>query len=217
MKAFWILLSFCCFFGCKDTTLETSEVPLVLEKNDITTDVQDSVSGFRKKVSEMALSIIDPDIRYIPDYVSIPYPNGDVPIHTGVCTDVIIRTYRKMGIDLQKEVHEDMKKHFDKYPKRWGLSTTDTNIDHRRVPNLQTFFERKGISFPVTKNPEDYKTGAVITWMIDSKIPHIGIVTNQLSHDGKRRLIVHNVGDGQVLEDCLFRYEITGHYAYEPR
>ena len=177
--------------------------------------INDDVSDFRKNLSEKALSIIDASVLYTPDYVNISYPNGDVPAKTGVCTDVIIRSYRKLGIDLQKEVHEDMRANFSIYPKNWGATKPDTNIDHRRVPNLETFFTRKGKKLSVTQNPNDYKTGAIVTWMINDKLPHIGIVTNKLSKDGKRRLIVHNVGDGQVLEDCLFKYTIVGHFVYE--
>ena len=108
-----------------------------------------------------------------------------------------------------------MKANFSIYPKNWGATSIDTNIDHRRVPNLETFFKRKGKELPISQNPDDYKTGALVTWMINDKMPHIGIVTNKLSKDGKRRLIVHNVGNGQVLEDCLFKYPITGHFVYE--
>jgi len=175
---------------------------------------KDNVSTFQKQLSEKAISIIDPSIKYTPDYVSIKYPNGDVPAQTGVCSDVVIRAYRKMGIDLQKEVHEDMSKNFSLYPKRWGLKSTDKNIDHRRVPNLEVFFTRFGTKLPITNNPDDYKTGELVTWMIDNKLPHIGIVTDRLSKDKKRRLIVHNVGRGQVLEDVLFSYPIVGHYSY---
>lgn len=170
--------------------------------------------SFYEKLSDAAISIIDPNIKYTPDYVSIKYPNGDVPAKTGVCTDVVIRAYRKLGIDLQKEVHEDMKANFSKYPKKWGLKKTDTNIDHRRVPNLEVFFERKGEKLTVSQNPNDYKTGEIVTWMIGGKLPHIGIVTHKKSPDGKRPMIVHNVGGGQVLEDCLFSYEIVGRYRY---
>lgn len=171
---------------------------------------------FEEKLSDAAISIVDASIDYDPTYFSIKYPNGDVPATKGVCTDVIIRSYRKLNIDLQKEVHEDMIANFSKYPslKKWGMKKTDTNIDHRRVPNLEIFFERKGIKLPVTANATDYKTGEMVTWMINSKFPHIGIVTNQKSEDGKRNLIVHNVGGGQVLEDCLFAFKIVGHYKY---
>ena len=170
--------------------------------------------SFEKKISDAAITLTKDKVVYNGAYVSIPYPNGDVPKSQGVCTDVIIRAYRKLGIDLQKEVHEDMKSNFSKYPKTWGLTKTDTNIDHRRVPNLETFFTRKGQKLPITKNPSDYKTGEMVTWMINDKLPHIGIVTNLKSRDGKRNLIVHNVGGGQVLEDCLFSYKIVGHYKY---
>lgn len=171
--------------------------------------------SFAEKLSEAAISLTKDKVVYDPKYVSIPYPNGDVPKDRGVCTDVVIRAYRKLGIDLQKEVHLDMKKNFSLYPKTWGLKRPDTNIDHRRVPNLQVYFTRKGKSLGVSKKASDYKTGDLVTWMIGWKLPHIGIATNRKSVDGKRNLIVHNVGSGQVLEDCLFRYEITGHYRFE--
>lgn len=170
--------------------------------------------NFEEKLSDAAISIVDASIVYTSKYVSIKYPNGDVPANTGVCTDVIVRSYRKLGIDLQKEVHEDMKANFNKYPKTWGLKTTDTNIDHRRVPNLEVFFTRKGKKLLVSQNPNDYKTGEIVTWMIGGKLPHIGIITNKKSKDNKRPLIVHNIGAGQVLEDCLFNYEIVGHFKY---
>jgi len=171
---------------------------------------------FEEKLSDAAIFITDPSIDYDPAYFSIKYPNGDIPANKGVCTDVIIRSYRRLGIDLQKEVHEDMAANFSKYPnlKKWGMTKTDTNIDHRRVPNLEVFFERKGQKLSVSNNPADYKTGEIVTWMINGKLPHIGIITNKKSEDGKRNLIVHNVGGGQVLEDCLFDYQIVGHYKY---
>lgn len=177
---------------------------------------ENQANSFAERLSQAAISIIDPSIDYDPAYFSIQYPNGDVPAKKGVCTDVIIRSYRKLGIDLQKEVHEDMLENFDAYLnlKNWGMTKTDTNIDHRRVPNLEIFFERKGTKLPVTQNSNDYKTGEIVTWMINDKLPHIGIVTNKKSKDGKRNLIVHNVGNGQVLQDCLFEYKIVGHFKY---
>ena len=172
--------------------------------------------SFSLKLSNAALELTKDKVTYDPSYVKLKYPNGDVEKNKGVCTDVIIRAYRKLGIDLQKEVHEDLKANFSKYPnlKKWGLKKPDTNIDHRRVPNLEVFFERKGEKLTVTKNPSDYKTGDLVTWMIGDKLPHIGIVTHKKSADGKRNLIVHNVGGGQVLEDCLFSWEIVGHFSY---
>ncbi len=171
--------------------------------------------SFYEKLSDAAILLTKDKVSYDPSYVAIKYPNGDVPKNKGVCTDVVIRAYRKLGIDLQKEVHEDMKKNFSKYPKTWGLKKTDTNIDHRRVPNLQVFFTRFGESLAVSDKASNYKTGDIVTWMIGEKLPHIGIVTNKKTSDGKRNLIVHNVGSGQVLEDCLFKYKITGHYRFK--
>lgn len=159
-------------------------------------------------------------LSYDGGYKAIPYPNGDVPPETGVCTDVIIRAYRALGFDLQKLVHEDMKRNFSKYPRLWGLSRPDRNIDHRRVPNLQVFFARHGKSLPVTKDPANYKTGDIVTWNLahpSRSLPHIGIVSDKMSADGKTPLVVHNIGGGTQIEDMLFNYKITGHYRYAPQ
>ncbi len=165
-------------------------------------------------LSDAAKELTNDRVRYDPSYFSIAYPNGDVPKDKGVCTDVIIRAYRKVGIDLQKEVHLDMKAHFSQYPKLWGHRSTDKNIDHRRVPNLMTFFKRQGADKPISQNPTDYLPGDVVAWRLASGLTHIGIVVNKKSRDGKRYKIVHNIGGGQVLEDCLFDYKIIGHYRY---
>ncbi|MGB5818064.1 MAG: DUF1287 domain-containing protein [Saonia sp.] len=166
------------------------------------------------ELSQCALELIEQNVTYDPSYFSIDYPNGDVPADKGVCTDVVIRAYRKVGIDLQKKVHEDMKVNFNLYPKIWGLTTTDKNIDHRRVPNLMVFFKRKGEEKAITKNPEDYVPGDIVCWNLGGAITHIGIVVDKKSKDGKRNLIVHNIGGGQVLADCLFDFKIIGHYSY---
>ena len=166
------------------------------------------------KLSLAALELTKDNVVYDPSYFSIEYPNGDVPKGKGVCTDVIIRAYRKLGIDLQKEVHEDMKANFNLYPKNWSLKRPDKNIDHRRVPNLMTFFSRKGTTKPITKNPDDYKPGDIICWNLGGAITHTGIVVNKKSQDNKRFMIVHNIGAGQVLQDCLFDFKIIGHYRY---
>ena len=150
-------------------------------------------------------------VSYNGGYQSIPYPNGDVPRETGVCTDVVIRAMRAFGLDLQKAVHEDMKAHFSKYPKIWGLKTTDRSIDHRRVPNLRTFFARKGWSVPITENAADYEPGDLVTWNLSDSIPHIGIVSDRKTEEGTP-LIIHNVGAGTQEEDFLFSHAITGHY-----
>lgn len=174
-----------------------------------------SQGDFFQRLSDSAITLTQQRVTYEPKYFVIKYPNGDVPEGKGVCTDVVIRAYRKMGIDLQKEVHEDMKNNFSVYPKNWGLKTTDTNIDHRRVPNLMKFFERHNATLSITDNPNDYKTGDIVCWNLSGGITHIGMAVNRKSRDGKRNLIVHNIGTGQVLEDCLFHFKIIGHYRYK--
>ncbi len=155
-------------------------------------------------------------VRYDPAYVRIPYPGGDVPVDTGVCTDEIIRSYRSVGVDLQKEVHEDMVQNFDRYPRRWRwlLSRPDSNIDHRRVPNLMVFFSRKGESLPLSGRADDYKPGDLVTWDLGGGVPHIGVVVNQKSSQSGRYMIVHNIGQGPRMEDVLFAWRVTGHYHY---
>ena len=170
---------------------------------------------FHQQVSACAMELTKDNVVYDPSYFSIKYPNGDVPNEKGVCTDVVIRTYRKMGIDLQKEVHEDMKRNFSLYPKLWGLTKTDTNIDHRRVPNLMKFFDRHNAKQVITNNPEDYLPGDIVCWNLGGAITHIGIVVSPKSSDKQRHLIVHNIGSGQVVEDFLFAFEIIGHYRYK--
>lgn len=170
---------------------------------------------FFDDLSKAAIELTQDEVVYDPSYFSIPYPNGDVPKGKGVCTDVVIRTYRKLGIDLQKEVHEDMKNHFSLYPKIWGLSSTDKNIDHRRVPNLMKFFDRKGTKLPITKNADDYQPGDVVSWNLGGGTTHISVLVNKRSKDNQRYLVVHNIGAGQVLEDCLFRFKIIGHHRYQ--
>lgn len=166
-------------------------------------------------LSDSALELTKQLVIYDPSYFSISYPNGDIPSGKGVCTDVVIRAYRKLGLDLQKEVHEDMKTNFNAYPKIWGLKSTDKNIDHRRVPNLMAFFKRKEADVFITDNPKDYLPGDVVCWNLGGAITHIGIVVDKKSKDGNRNLIVHNIGAGQVLEDCLFNFKIIGHYRYK--
>jgi uncharacterized protein YijF (DUF1287 family) len=151
---------------------------------------------------------------YDPNYRQLAYPNGDVPRTTGVCTDVVIRAYRYAGVDLQVLVHEDMKAAFSAYPKSWGLKHTDTNIDHRRVPNLATFFTRKGTKLPVTRKGADYRPGDIITWRLSSGVPHIGVVSDVPVRGTDRYLVVHNIGWGAQIEDVLFAYAVSGHYRY---
>ena len=171
-------------------------------------------ANFYDRLADAALQLTKQSVTYDASYFKISYPNGDVPADKGVCTDVVIRAYRKLGIDLQKEVHEDMRVHFSTYPAKWGLKRPDKNIDHRRVPNLMTFFSRYGIIKAITNKGNDYKAGDIVCWNLGGAITHIGIVSRKKSADGKRNLIVHNIGAGQVLEDCLFNYKIIGHYRY---
>jgi uncharacterized protein len=175
-----------------------------------------SESRFLQKLNAAAIERTHHTVRYEPAYVRIPYPGGDVPADTGVCTDEIIRIYRAVGIDLQKEVHEDMVQNFAAYPnqRRWGLAHTDTNIDHRRVPNLIVFFRRKGISLPITDRAEDFSSGDLVTWDLGGGVPHIGIVVDALSPNSGRHLIVHNIGAGPKMEDVVFHWKITGHFRY---
>jgi len=176
---------------------------------------QGQVTAFGKQLAEAAENLTLVTVVYDPSYFSIPYPNGDIPAGKGVCTDVAVRAYRKLGIDLQQLVHEDMKANFGAYPKRWGLKKTDTNIDHRRVPNLQTFFTRKGTTLSKSSSAADYLPGDIVTWDLGQGITHIGIVSSKRADHSDRYLIVHNIGGGQVLADCLFQFPITGHYRYK--
>jgi uncharacterized protein YijF (DUF1287 family) len=171
-------------------------------------------TDFYGELADAALSLTEDNVIYDGSYFKMKYPMGDVPKNKGVCTDVVIRAYRKVGIDLQKEVHEDMAVHFSKYPQSWGLKTTDTNIDHRRVPNLQVFFGRKGQALPITSVAADYRPGDIVTWMLAGNLPHIGMVSQKVGRYG-RYLIVHNIGNGQKSDDCLFDYKIKGHYRYK--
>lgn len=152
---------------------------------------------------------------YVADYEPLGYPGGDVPLHRGVCTDVIIRALRDgLGADLQKLVHEDMRASFSSYPRNWGLSRPDKNIDHRRVPNLQVFFKRRGFAVPVTKDPADYQPGDLVTCTVPPHLPHVMIVSDKKSKEGVR-LVIHNIGGGAQEEDQLFTYPLTGHYRWK--
>lgn len=166
------------------------------------------------KLADAAISLTQDKVVYDPSYFKIAYPNGDVPAGKGVCTDVVIRAYRKLGIDLQKNVHEEMSANFSLYPKDWGRKTPDKNIDHRRVYNLMVFFKRKGTTLAKDRNPTEFLPGDIVCWNLSGNISHIGLVVNRKSADRKRYLIVHNIGRGQELSDCLFSWKIIGHYRY---
>lgn len=171
--------------------------------------------SFAARLVHAALDRTRHTVRYEPAYLKLAYPGGDVPADTGVCTDEVVRAYRSLGHDLQKLVHEDMKRAFSAYPKNWGLSRPDPNIDHRRVPNLQTFFKRKGAALPATDKPKDYLPGDLMTCLVAGKLPHIALVV-PAPDGGERPWIVHNIGGGPQLEDRLFEFPLTGHYRFHP-
>jgi len=168
-----------------------------------------------KLAIDSAIDQVGKTTSYDPSYQKIEYPNGDVPIETGVCSDVIVRAFRKGGIDLQKDLHEDMKDNFSAYPTRWGLKGPDANIDHRRVPNLRTYFARKGKSLATDGSAETFLPGDIVTWDLQlGGTEHIGMVVNVWYKPTQRYLIVHNIGAGTRMEDILFAWKITGHYRY---
>lgn len=171
---------------------------------------------FLQKLVAAAIERTHHSVRYVSDYVQIPYPGGNVPADTGVCTDEIIRAYRAVGIDLQKEVHEDMAANFSDYPHkwRWLLARPDSNIDHRRVPNLMVFFARKGQTLPISTRAEEYSPGDLVTYDLGKGVPHIAIVVDQKAPQTGRYMVVHNIGEGPKMEDALFNWKITGHYRY---
>ena len=165
-------------------------------------------------VVEAALAQVDKTLYYDPSYQRLAYPGGDVPMDRGVCTDVVVRAFRNAGIDLQQLVHEDMRAAFSAYPNQWGLSRPDANIDHRRVPNMMTFFKRKGKALAPSQDPSSYHPGDVVAWRLPGGRLHVGVVSNVHTTDSKRYKLVHNIGYGAQLEDILFTYDIIGHYRY---
>lgn len=175
-------------------------------------------SEFNEDIVSSLIERTTHKVTYDGSYISIAYPNGDVPQNVGVCTDVVIRAYRKIGTDLQKLVHEDMSSNFLFYPSKriWGLNSTDRNIDHRRVPNLQTFLKRHGITLKISINKTDYAVGDIITWILPGNLPHIGMVIDQVNSKTGNPMIVHNIGQGPKINDMIFDYKITGHYRFEP-
>jgi uncharacterized protein len=171
-----------------------------------------------QRLIDAAEGQIGKTLYYDSAYTQLEYPNGDVPMVRGVCTDVIIRAYREgLSVDLQKLVHEDMRASFSAYPKKWGLKRPDGNIDHRRVPNLQVFLERQGASLNVSRQADAYKPGDIVTMNLPGQLTHIALVTHRASEDGLRPLCVHNIGAGARLDDTLFAFELTGHYRFKPQ
>lgn len=167
-----------------------------------------------KQLVESAIEQTRVTTGYDPSYIGIAYPGGDVPLETGVCSDVVVRAFRKAGIDLQKEIHNDMVRAWSVYPKKWGAARPDPNIDHRRVLNLMTYFDRQGKTLPISTDRDDYLPGDIVTWDLSNGIEHIGIVVNAWSEVERCYLIVHSIGAGARSENVLLNWKITGHYRY---
>ena len=199
--------------GCERHTPVVSRGPAVPPKP-IVKPLPDNSPPQLKQMLDGAIAQAGVTTGYDPAYVALEYPGGDVPENTGVCSDVVVRAFRKAGVDLQKEIHEDMKAARSEYPKKWGASNPDRNIDHRRVLNLMTYFTRQRKSLPISSGATDYQPGDIVSWELTSGIDHIGIVTNMMSDSGDRYLIVHNIGAGTRIEDVLFAWTIKGHYRF---
>ena len=169
---------------------------------------------FGARVAAAAEARTHVNVTYDPSYQRLAYPGGDVAADRGVCTDLVVRSLRVVGLDLQKRVHEDMRAHFSAYPRLWGLRAPDRNIDHRRAPNLETYFTRIGAKLPQSNQPKDYQPGDIIAWNLRGHagyLAHIGIVSNEIGPSGWP-MVVHNIGAGPQLEDVLFAWPMTGRY-----
>ena len=175
------------------------------------------VSPQAAKLIAAAETQVGRTVNYDGAYVGLKYPMGDIPLRTGVCSDVVIRAYRDaFGLDLQKEIHEDMKRAFNKYPSIWGLKRPDKNIDHRRVPNMERFFARKNARLDIGTSGSDFLPGDLVSQRLPGNLPHIAVVSHYASRDGQRPLIIHNIGAGTRIEDRLLEFKIVGHFRYFP-
>ena len=175
---------------------------------------QAHTDGVALRLVQAARAQVGVTLGYDGSYRRLDYPGGDVPMETGVCTDVVVRAFRALGFDLQVAVHEDMRAHFARYPQSWGLRRPDRNIDHRRVPNLETWLRRQGAALGASEDPADYQPGDIVSWRLPGDLPHIGIVSDR--HIDGRPLILHNIGAGTHEEDVLFAYRIEGHFRWLP-
>jgi len=211
-----IPLAFTLLFGaaCQRPAAKTLKPLKPPEQLTETTSLPANSSPNLKLLIDGVIDQVGKTTSYDPSYQKIDYPNGDVPIETGVCSDVIVRAFRKVEIDLQKDVHEDMKRNFSAYPTRWGLSGPDANINHRRVPNLMTYFTRQGKSLSTGGDSETFLPGDIVTWDLGLGSEHIGMVVNVWYKPSQRYLIVHNIGTGTRMDDVLFAWKITGHYRF---
>ena len=207
------LISVLALSGCQRQSTVVSRKPAV-PPGAVAKPLPPNAPPQLKQMLDGAIAQAGVTTSYDPSYVGLVYPGGDVPEQTGVCSDVVVRAFRKAGIDLQKEIHEDMKAARSAYPTKWGATSLDSNIDHRRVLNLMAYFRRQGKSLPVTYSATDYQPGDIVAWDLTSGMDHIGIVTNILSDSADRYLIVHNIGAGTRVEDVLFDWTIKGHYRF---
>lgn len=176
-------------------------------------ETKNGASIGKQPLVEAARQQIGVTTGYDPAYVTLPYPMGDVPAHTGVCADVIVRAFRRLpqgALDLQQAVHNDMQGHFHHYPKRWGMKQADRNIDHRRVLNLMTYFQRRGWALTTGARATDYQAGDIVAWLVNDRLPHIGIISDH--YQDKVPLVIHNIGEGVKEEDILFKYPVIGHF-----
>jgi uncharacterized protein len=212
-RFFIFLLSLCLLSACNLVRSASKAIPL---SDRALAEAQQVRPGATPLERVLAHSIEQTTRTFIydPAYVKLDYPNGDVPIDRGVCADVIVRAFRQGGIDLQKELHEDMSKNFAKYPQKWGARRPDRNIDHRRVPNLMTWFERQGKDLWLNQKAKDFLPGDVVAWELADGRFHIGIVSQIKVKATNRYAIVHNIGLGARLEDVLFEWKVIGHYRY---
>jgi len=217
-SSWWWVLSVCVILvvatSCQRQYVTRKGVVVVIPPSSVAKPLPPNASPQLKQFVDAAIEQSKVTTGYDPSYVKLDYPNGDVSSDTGVCSDVVVRAFRKAGIDLQKEVHEDMTRAWSEYPKKWGARGTDSNIDHRRVLNLMTYFDRQGKSLRVTNDRADYLPGDVVAWDLSDGNEHIGILTNLSSEADQHYLIVHNVGAGARVEDVLLAWKIVGHYRY---
>lgn len=212
----FLILVVALFFlaGCERRQMHTLNQGPAVPPSPKITPLPDNASPQLKQMLDGAIAQAGVTTEYDPAYVALEYPGGDVPEKTGVCSDVVVRAFRKAGIDLQKEVHEDIKAARSEYPTKWGANAPDKNIDHRRVLNLMRYFERKGKSLSISDDAAEYQPGDIVAWELSNGVDHIGIVTNMISDTDKRFLIVHNIGAGTRIEDVLLAWTIKGHYRF---
>ena len=214
LSIIFMLFALSLTFSCQRQVARTRPPLRPPEQQTETHALAPNSSPALKAIIDGAVDQVGKTTGYDPSYQKLEYPNGDVPIETGVCSDVIVRAFRKGGIDLQKDVHEDMQSNFSAYPTKWGLKSPDANIDHRRVPNLMTYFSRKGKSLSTNGDSDNFLPGDVVTWDLGFGSDHVGFVSNVWYKPSQRYLIVHNIGAGVQMEDVLFAWKITGHYRY---